>query len=340
MAIVGGMDVHRNQITFDYLDTETGEVSRGELRPATRSRLRVWLQRFHGLEVAFALEATTGWRFVVEELEAAGVEAHLAEPAETSVQRGRKRRAKTDRADARLLRELLQTGRLPESWIPPAHIQELRTLVRLRKTLLDQRVAWQHRIQAQLFHHGQPAQPRLLRCDRETWLAGLHVSPAARQVIDLALRMIDQLNDELDPIERQLLRIARRQAGCRSLVQRHYGIGPFTAVAILSEYGDARRFSSSRQAVRHSGLDVTVHQSDNKRARGRLSRQGPPVLRWALYEAAMSAVRPTSPDLPFYLETSARIGKNRARLAVARRLMRRAHHTLRQLGDQALEEAS
>jgi transposase len=236
------------------------------------------------------------------------------------------------------MRELLQTGRL--SWIPPAHIQELRTLVRLRKTLLEERTAWQHRIQAQLFHHGQPAQPRLLRCDRETWLGGLLVSPAGRQVIDLALRMIDHLNEELDPIERQLLQLARRQAGCRALVQQHYGIGPFTAVAILSEHGDARRFSNSRQAVRHSGLDITVHQSDTKRARGRLSHQGPPLLRWALYEAAMCAARPTSPDLPYYLETSARIGKNRARLAVARKLLRRAHHTLRQLGDQALEAAS
>jgi transposase len=340
MAIVGGMDVHRNQITFDYLDTETGSVTRGELRPATRTKLRVWLRHLHGKEAAFALEATTGWRFVVEELEAAGVEAHLAEPADTSALRGPKRRAKTDRADARLLRELLQTGRLPESWIPPEHIQELRSLVRLRKTLLDERTAWQHRIQAQLFHHGQPAQPRLLRRDPQAWLADLQVSPVARQVIDLALRMIDHLTEELDPIERQLLHFARRQAGCRALVQQHYGIGPFTAVAIVSEHGDARRFSSSRQAVRHSGLDVTVHQSDTKRARGRLSRQGPPVLRWALYEAAMCAARPTSPDLAYYLETSARIGKNRARLAVARKLMRRAHHTLRQLGEQALEEAS
>jgi transposase len=334
------MDVHRNQITFDYLDTETGEVSRGELRPATRSKLRVWLQRFQGRDAAFALEATTGWRFVVEELEAAGVEAHLAEPADTSTLRGRKRRAKTDRADARLLRELLQTGRLPESWIPPEHIQELRTLVRLRKTLLDERTAWQHRIQAQLFHQGQPAQPRLLRRDRQTWLADLKISPASRQTIDLALRMIDHLNEELEPIERQLLQIARHQAGCRALVQQHYGIGPFTALAIVSEYGDARRFSSSRKAVRHSGLDVTVHQSDTKRARGRLSHQGPPLLRWALYEAAMCAARPTSPDLPYYLATSSRIGKNRARLAVARKLLRRAHHTLRQLGDQALAEAS
>src|SRR5437763_16505054 len=69
MAIVGGFDVHRSQITFDYLDTATGEVSGGRIAPATRESLRRWLTRFSGEgDVAFALEGCTGWRFVVEEL--------------------------------------------------------------------------------------------------------------------------------------------------------------------------------------------------------------------------------------------------------------------------------
>ncbi len=103
MAIVGGFDVHRAQITFDYLDTDSGEVSAGQIRPATRQTLRNWLQRFEGRgDVAFAVEGCTGWRFVVEELVRAGVEPHLAEPADTANLRGRKKRAKTDRADARL----------------------------------------------------------------------------------------------------------------------------------------------------------------------------------------------------------------------------------------------
>ena len=58
-----------------------------------------------------------------------------------------------------------------------------------------------------------------------------------------------------------------------------FGIGALTAVTILAELVDARRFSSSRHAVRYAGLDLTVHQSDQRRAPGRLSRQGPPALR-------------------------------------------------------------
>jgi hypothetical protein len=92
MSIVGGLDIHRKQITFDYLDTATGEVRRGQIAPADRAHLRAWLVRFAGRgDVAFALEGCTGWRYVAEELAAAGVTAHVAEPADTAFARGRKR---------------------------------------------------------------------------------------------------------------------------------------------------------------------------------------------------------------------------------------------------------
>jgi hypothetical protein len=126
MAIVMGLDQHRAQITAEWLDTATGEVSRGRILPADRGGVRKFLGRFAGLELEVALEATTGWRFVVEELRRVGASVHLAEPAETSALRGNKQRAKNDRADARHLRELLMAGRLPECWIAPDHVLDLR----------------------------------------------------------------------------------------------------------------------------------------------------------------------------------------------------------------------
>ena len=166
MAIIGGFDVHRAQITFDYLDTDSGEVTRGEIRPASRGVLRTWLRRFiDRSDVAFALEGCTGWRFVVEEMVTVGITPHLAEPADTATQRGRKKRAKTDRTDARLLRELLCQGRLPESWIAPSHVLEVRMLARLYVALMDERRSWRQRIHAQLFHQGLPAQGALLTVD-------------------------------------------------------------------------------------------------------------------------------------------------------------------------------
>src|SRR5437660_7909624 len=105
MSIVMGLDQHRAQITTEWLDTVTGELSRSRVAPAHRESVRRFLARFEGRELEVALEATTGWRFVVEELQRVGASVHLAEPAETAARRGRKKRAKTDRADARLLRE-------------------------------------------------------------------------------------------------------------------------------------------------------------------------------------------------------------------------------------------
>jgi transposase len=337
MRIVCALDVHRRQITYAIVDVRSGEVSRGRITPATRESVREWLARFDGVdEVGFALEGTTGWRFVVEEVERAGHRAHLADPAETAAKRGRKRRAKTDRADCDLLLRLLSARELPESWIPPAQILELRTRVRLRKTLIDERTAWQQRLQAQLFHQGVPAgvRPRT-RAGREA-LAKVELSPAGLELVALALRMIETIDDELAPLDRALSRYARQQPGCRALIARLYGVGPVTATAIVAELGDARRFGCSDDAVRHCGLDVTVHQSDRKRAPGRLSHEGPELLRWALFEAAQQACRSASPDYEYYRLVARRIDHNRACLSVARKLCRRAYHILRELGDEAL----
>jgi hypothetical protein len=132
MSIVGAFDVHRRQLTFEYLDTVTGEVKGGRVAPADREHLRKWLARFSGCDdVHFALEGCTGWRYVTEELLAAGITPHLAGPAGTAVLRGKKRHAKTGKAGARHLRTHLLAGDLPECWIPPAHVLEARAVVRL-----------------------------------------------------------------------------------------------------------------------------------------------------------------------------------------------------------------
>ena len=215
MSIVMGLDQHRAQITAEWLDTETGEVSRVRVTPADRAGVRRFLTRFAGQRLEVLTAANRGW------------------------------------------------------------------------------------------------------------LAGLALPDAAREQVMVALAMIDALDDQSAAISAELRRYARRRAGCRALMGL-YGVGELTAVAILAELGDTRRFSSSRQAVRCAGLDITVHQSDQRRSPGHLSRQGPPALRWALYEAAQAAQR---------------LGGNRACLALARKLLKRSFHVLRELGDQALAPA-
>jgi transposase len=337
MTIVAGFDVHRAQITFDALNLETGELTRGRM-PAKPEAVRGWVERFPDEEVHVAVEACTGWLFVCEALVAAGAVPHLAEPAETSAKRGKKRRAKTDRADARWLRTLLGEGRLPEAWIPPEHLRRWRTRTRLRKTLVDDRTAWLQRIQATLFHHGVSGTPDKLLSERgREFLDGLELPPDALERIEVSLRMIESIDRQLAPIERELRQLARRQAGCRALM-RHYGIGELTAPTILCELGDVTRLSASRKAVRSAGLDVGVHRSDRRSRAGKLTKQGSPQLRWALYESAQAACRPTSPDRDDYLALKERgLTHTRASITIARKLARRCFHTLRELGPEALE---
>ncbi len=143
MPIVGGLDIHRKQITFDYLDTATGEVRRGQIAPADRRHLAAWLAgRFTGQAAEFAVEGCTGWRYVAGELAAAGITPHVAEPADTAALRGRKRHAKTDKTDSRHLRQLLADGRLPECWVPPPHVLECRALLELYHDLRVEHTAW------------------------------------------------------------------------------------------------------------------------------------------------------------------------------------------------------
>src|SRR5262249_40963015 len=309
--------------------------------PANRDGLRVWLERFHGVDdIAFVLEGCTGWRYVVEELVRAGVTAHVAEPAETAALRGKKSRAKTDRADARHLRQLLVDGRVPESWIPPADVLDARVLVRLYKDLVDERTGWLQRVHATLFHHGVPAiGTSLVTASGREQLAAACLPPAGRYAGGGGRREVERLPAERVPLRRQIVAIGGRQPGCRAL-QQHYGIGPLLAVAIWEELGDCRRFSSSDDAVRHTGLDVTVWSSDGKRTRGHLAKQGPPVLRWALYEAAVYAARPSSPDHAHYQQLRRRLEAHIALITIARKLARRCYHTLRNTGDETFADAA
>ena len=345
MPIVGGLDIHRKQLTFDCLDTATGEVRRGQIAPADRAHLRAWLARFAGRDdVAFALEGCTGWRYVAEELAAVGCAAHVAEPADTAAARGRKRRAKTDKTDSRHLRQLLADGRLPECWVPPAQILECRALLETYHDLRREHTAWVQRIHAVFFHQGAPQlSAGALRTEQGIATlraaAAAHLSPAGQLQVATALDMLTALEARLEVLRHRLLDAARHLTGARVLAARLYGVGPVTALAMTCWLAGAGRFSSSRKAVRFAGLDITVYSSDGKRSPGHLSRQGPAVLRWAVYEAGKVHARACAPDHAYYAQVKDRKGGKRAALSEARKIVRQACHILSELGDDALTAA-
>jgi transposase len=343
MAIVGGLDVHRQQITFDYLDTATGEVSAGQIPGAERRTFAAWLARRFAdrddrEQIEFSVEGCTGWRYVAEELAAVGMVAHLAEPAETANLRGRKKRAKTDRADARHQRDLLLQGRLPECWIPPAEVLEARALLGLYHDLRREHTAWVQRIHAVLFHQGATVCTDLGTTPGRADLAKVaaeQLSPVGRTQVAAAVLMLEATEAQMEIVHRQLLTTARHTYGAEVLTDRLYGVGPITGLALVCWLGGAGRFTSARKAVRFAGLDITVYSSAGKRSPGRLSRQGPAVLRWCLYEAGKTHARASAPDYPYYAAVKKKIDGKRAALSEARKLVRKAVHILTELGDNA-----
>ena len=228
---------------------------------------------------------------------------------------------------------------LPEAWIAPEHIRQWRSRLHLRKALIDERTQWLLRIRSTLYHHGvsagAPAQ--IASATGREFLAALDLPADALERIEVALFMVDTLGARIHELELGLRRIARHQAGCQALMTQ-YGVGELIALVTLTELGDVTRMSSSRKAVRFAGIDIGVHRSDRTSRVGKLTRQGSPTLRWALYEAAQSATRPASPDYQDYHALKARgLTHTRASLTIARKIARRSYHLLHELGPAALE---
>ena len=173
-----------------------------------------------------------------------------------------------------------------------------------------------------------------LRAAAAEWL-----SPAGQLQVAAALEMTGALETRLHLLRHQLLDAARHLTGAKVLAARLYGVGPVTALAMTCWLAGEGRFSSSRQVVRFAGLDVTVWSPDRKGPPGRLSRQGPPVLRWDLYEAGKAHARASAPDHAYYAAVKDRCNGKRAALSEARKLLRQAHHILAELGDDALSAA-
>lgn len=338
--MMAGIDIHKRVLQSAVLEPASGEFT--EQRFSGREGLADWAMRWRGRVAAVAIEATTGWRWVARELMAAGFEVHLVDPGQAKALRGKKRKAKTDRLDARWLCLLLVRGLLAEceAWLPPAEIQELRDQTRLRKALADDRTRWAQRLHALLTQEGWPCErARLLTATGRRWVEGLALPAASRAHAELLVRLIEQLEREIETVEAELRRFAKTDPRCQTLT-RIYGVGPIIACHLLAEIGHASRFRRARQVVRLAGLDPVVAESADTKRRGKLAKAGPPALRWALVQAAQHAGRERSPDRAHYRRASRRCGTQRAKLTIARKIAHRAYHLLYELERQQEPQAA
>jgi len=322
MSVYVGIDVHRKRSQVAVIDQDGEVLANRNVPNGVKPILGVIGGLPAGTPAAF--EAAFGWGWLEALLEDYGFEPHLVHPLQCKAIASA--RLKNDKVDAAILAQLLRADLLPEAWIAPPAVRELRALVRHRIQLVRLRTLLRNRIHAVLADHGQDRPAGCWSGPGREWLAALELPAASRAVIEDDLALIDALQVPVDRLDWELHQRAKADPRVKVLT-RLPGVGPFTALVILAETGDVSRFGSARKLAAWAGLTPTVRGSDRTVRHGHISKQGSAWLRWILCEAAQTAKR--HPDFAAsYQAIAHRRGKKIATTAIARKLLTRAYHML------------
>jgi transposase len=207
--------------------------------------------------------------------------------------------------DAAIWGQLLRAGLLPETWIAPPAIRQLRALLRHRVALVRLRARLRNRIHAIVAGYGpdRPAGGYWTRPGR-AWLAALELPAVSRELVKDYLGLIGALQERIDRLDWEIRQRARSGPRVKLLTQLP-GVGPFTALVIVAGAGGISRFASARKLASWAGLAPTVRGSGRVTHYGHISKEGSVWLRWVLCEAAQSARRhPQSQHFPAHCETA------------------------------------
>jgi transposase len=165
-------------------------------------------------------------------------------------------RLNNDKVDAAILAQLLRADLLPEAWIAPPAVRQLRALLRHRAQLVRLRTSLRNRIHAVLADHGHDRPAGCWSGPGRAWLACLELPTVSREVVDDGLGLIDAVEARVDRLDWEIRQRARSDPRVKVLAQLP-GIGPFTALVILAEIGDVSRFGSARKLASWAGLTPT-----------------------------------------------------------------------------------
>jgi len=320
-----GIDLHRKRSHVAVIDDQGRELCSRRVINDGQTILAL-LAELEG-ECRVALEATFGWEWLAELLEDAGYELHLAHPLRTRAIAAA--RVKTDAVDARTLAQLLRADLLPEAYIAPRELRDLRTLLRQRIALTQMRSALKCRVHALLATHGvQTHHSDLFGKGGRAFLAALELRDPPRQRLDGLLRLIDDFDREIELLAGEIDRRATIDDRVAVLCQIR-GIGRYTAMLVIAEIGEIERFPTARHLCAWAGLTPTVRCSDGKARLGHISRQGSVALRWALVEAAQKAVTGGGPLRDTFERIAKRRGRKIAKVAVARKILTLCFYGLR-----------
>lgn len=280
-----GIDLHRRRSVI-VRTTEAGEQLEAVRISNDAERLGSVLARA-GEDPEVVLEATYGWYWAVDALQEAGARVHLAHPL--GVKAFEYRRVKNDFRDAADLADLLRMGRLPEAWIAPPATRELRELVRHRAKLVGLRSGCKAEVHAVLAKCGiQVSLTDLFGVEGTQLLDRLRnqhrlPGPYAARVASLR-RLIDDVEFEID-LFAGLVRGRLARDPDYLAVQQIPGIGPTLGAVFVAEIGEVSRFTRAEQLACWAGLTPKHHESDTHVHRGRITKQGSKLVRWAAVES-------------------------------------------------------
>jgi transposase len=332
MSVYVGIDVHRKRSQVAVV-AEDGKVQLNKNTVnGTEPLLRLIGDLPAGTPVAF--EAAFGWGWLLRLLEDYGFDPHLVHPLQCKAIASA--RLKNDKVDAATLAQLLRADLLPEAWIAPAEVRQLRALLRHRAGLVRLGTQQRNRIHAVVADFGYDRSGSYLSGPGRGWLAGLDLHAASREIVADCLAVIDGLAPVIDRIDGELRAHAKADPRVKTLTTLP-GVGQFTALVMLAEIGDITRFPSARKLASWAGLTPTVRGSDRTVRHGHISKQGSAWLRWVLNQAAQTAKR--SPEFAAaYVSIAKRRGKKIATIAIARKLLTRAWHLLNDLQAASADE--
>jgi transposase len=318
------MDLHRRRSVLVRM-TETGDRLETVRIVNDRDRLAAVMARA-GEAPEVVLEATYGWYWAADALAELGANVHLAHPL--GVKAFSYRRVKNDERDAADLADLLRMGRLPEAWIAPPATRELRELVRHRAKLVQLRSGLRCQVHAVLAGQGVTVPVSdLFGLSGMKLLERAPLSAAARARVDSLLRLIDMFDTEIDAAAKTTASQLHAHPGYQA-VQTLPGIGPILGAILVVEIGDVTRFPGPTQLASWAGLTPRHHESDTTVHRGRITKQGSRLVRWA----AVEAVQHISPHTPIGAHrdrVAARRGRNIGVVAAARELIECVYYALR-----------
>lgn len=319
-----GIDLHRRRSVIVVLNDDGDRVSWCRIDNTPANLAAEVLAAGPGAEVA--MEACWGWYWAADVIAECGARLHLAHPS--GINAYENRRVKNDVRDATLLADLLRMGRLPEAWVAPPEIRELREVVRYRAKLGRLRSGLKAQVHQTLGKEGViPQLDDIFRGNGPRWLDGVDLA-------DAYLERVESLRDLIEVYDRQIRhcdawthRRLRGHPGYQA-VQALRGVGPVLGAVFVAEIGNVHRFEHPGQLCSWAGLTPRHRESDAHVQRGNITKQGSRLLRWAAVEAVSGAVR--DPQIASVkARVGARRGRNIGRVAAARRLLTLVYYGLR-----------